>query len=133
MSDLGMQVITQNKLLIHVESGDIFYENHNTGKNFCNFLLAQQNGDAAFIPKKIAYRNTFKTYISQFLPSFSLDDIDKYKLYALKNSKYLFYRFNDYIKAYGNSRRKLKNTRKMEDSVGMQKIEGRSKKKKKKK
>ena len=85
-----MQVITQNKLLIHVESGDIFYENHNTGKNFCNFLLAQQNGDAAFIPKKIAYRNTFKTYISQFLPSFSLDDIDKYKLMLLRTQNICF-------------------------------------------
>ena len=31
MSDLGRQVMTQNKLSIHVESGEIFYENHNTG------------------------------------------------------------------------------------------------------
>ena len=27
MSDLGRQVMTKNKLSIHVESGDIFYEN----------------------------------------------------------------------------------------------------------
>ena len=33
ISDLGRQVMTQNKLSIHVESGDIFYENHNTGEN----------------------------------------------------------------------------------------------------
>ena len=61
MSDLGIQVMTQNKLSIHVESGDIFYENHITGENFYNFLLTQQNDDAAFILKKISYRNTFKT------------------------------------------------------------------------
>ena len=52
MSDLGRQVMTENKLSIHTESGDIFYENHNTGENFYNFFLAQQNDDAAFIPKK---------------------------------------------------------------------------------
>ena len=55
---LGRQVMTQNKLSIHVESGDIFYENHNTGENVYNFLVAQQNNDAAFIPKKFAYRNS---------------------------------------------------------------------------
>ena len=63
MSDLGRQVIVQNILSIHVESGDIFYENQNTGENFYNFLLAQQNEDAAFIPKKFSYRNSFETYI----------------------------------------------------------------------
>ena len=52
MSDLGRQFMTENKLSIHVESGDIFYENHNTGENFYNFLIVQQNDDAAFIPKK---------------------------------------------------------------------------------
>ena len=30
LSDLGRQTMTQNKLSIHVESGDIFYDNHNT-------------------------------------------------------------------------------------------------------
>ena len=123
MSDLGRQVMTENKLSIHVESGDIFYENHNTGENFYNFLLAQQNNDAAFIPKKLYYRRSFESYISQFLQAFSIDDVEKYDLFTHKNSKYLFYCFNDYIKAYGNLRHKIKHTRKMPDTVGMQKIE----------
>ena len=49
------------------------------------------------MPKKFAYRNTFDTYINEFLPSFSIDDLEKYDLYAHKNSKHLFNRFNDYI------------------------------------
>ena len=38
LSDLegGGQVMTENRLSIHVESGDIFYESHNTGENFYN-------------------------------------------------------------------------------------------------
>ena len=104
MSDLGRQVMTQNKLSIHVENGDIFQENHNTGGNFYNFLSTQQNDDAAFIAKKFSYPNTFETQISRFLQAFSIDDIEKYDLYLHKNSKYLFYHFNDYIKAYGNDK-----------------------------
>ena len=88
---LGRQVMTQNKLSIHVESGDIFYENHNIGENL------------------------------------KLDDVEKYDLYAHKNWKYLFYRFNDFIKTYGNPRQKIKHTRKMLDSVGIQKMEEKSK------
>ena len=37
MSDMGRQIVTSNRLSIHVETGDIFYENHNTGENFYNF------------------------------------------------------------------------------------------------
>ena len=42
LSDLGRQTMTQNKLSIHVESGDIFYDNHNTEEKFYSFLLSQQ-------------------------------------------------------------------------------------------
>ena len=67
LSELGQQVMTENKLSVHVESGDIFYENHNTVEKFYNFLLAQQNEDAAFIPKKFSYRRSFESYITNFL------------------------------------------------------------------
>ena len=40
LSDLVLKTMTQNKLSIHVESGEIFYDNHNTGENFYNFLLS---------------------------------------------------------------------------------------------
>ena len=67
LSDLGRQTMTQNKLSIHVESGDIFYDNHSTGENFYRFLLSQQNGEAAYVPKKFSYQNSFEAYISTFL------------------------------------------------------------------
>ena len=127
LSHLGRQVMASNRLSIHVETGDAFYENHNTGENFYNFLIAQQNEQAAYIPKNFSYRNSFGMYISQFLQAFSIDDVEKYDLFAHKNAKYLFYRFNDYVKAYGSQRRKIKHTRKLKDSVGMQKVEEKSK------
>ena len=74
LSHLGLKTMTQNKLSIHVESGEIFYDNHNTGENFYNFLLSQQNGEAAYAPKKFSYRNNFETYISSFSQNFSIDD-----------------------------------------------------------
>ena len=122
LSDLGRQVMTQNKLSIHVESGDTFYDNQNTEENFYSFLLSQQNDEAAYVPKNFSNSNTFGKYVTDFL-QFSIDDQEKFDLLAFKNSKYLFYRFNNFVKMYGNSRYKLLHTRKMLDTVGMQKVE----------
>ena len=122
-SDLGKKTMTQNKLSIHVESGDIFYNNHNTEENFYSFLLSRQNDEAAFVPKKFSYKDTFEKYISSFLQNFSIDDQEKFDLLAFKNSKYLFYRFNDFVKFYGSSRYKLLHTKKMQDSTALKKLE----------
>ena len=104
MSDEGRRLMTQNKLSIHVETGDIFYNNHNTEENFYNFLLLQQNGEAAEVPKKFSYSNSFEKYITEFLQKFSVDDQEKFDMLSFKNSKYLFYVFNSFVRLYGNSR-----------------------------
>ena len=62
MSDLGWKTMTQNKLSLHVDSGDI-YDNHNTGENFYSFPLSQQNDEAAYVPKKFSCRD-FQTALN---------------------------------------------------------------------
>ena len=121
LSDLGLKTMTQSKLSLHVDSGDIFYNNRNTDENFCRFLLSQQNDKAAYVPKKWSYSNRFEKYISKFLQQFSIDDQEKFDLLSFKNSKYLFYRFNDFIKAYANPRYKLLHTKKMRDTISVKK------------
>ena len=113
LSDLGRQTMTQNKLSIHVESGDMFY---------CLNKMMKQH---MFL--KFSYNNSFEKYTTTFLQAFSIDDQEKFDLLAFKNSKYLFYRFNDFVKAYGNPRYKLLHTRKMLDSVGLKKGENKNK------
>ena len=122
LSDLGRKTMAQNKLSIHVESGDVLYDNHNTEENFYGFLLSQQNDEAAYVPKTFSYNNTFEKYITSFLQNFLIDDQEKCDLLAFKNSKYLFYRFNDFVKMYGNPRYKLLHIRKMLDSKAMEKL-----------
>ena len=89
--------------------------------------ITQENDDAAFVPKKFSYRRSFQSYISQFLQVFSMGDVEKYDLFAHKNSKYLSYCFKDYIKAYVNSIHKTKHPRRILDYFGIQKIEQKSK------
>ena len=91
IENLGVEAedLFEQENITKQEEEDLALEQINTGENFCNFLTEQQNQEASFIPKKFAYRNTFETYISQFLQAFSLDDVEKYDLFAHKKLKIL--------------------------------------------
>ena len=85
--------------LIHAESGDIFYNDFNTKENFGNFLLAQQDESKQVTSKRISYHNSFEKYTRNYLPSFSLEEVDRFDMLSNKNSKYLLYKFNDWIES----------------------------------
>ena len=76
--DIVQNVMNSNSLSIHNESGDTFYQNFYTGENFYNFLMVQKDDETAFVPKKISYRSSFEKNIDSFLPSFSIDDIERF-------------------------------------------------------
>ena len=38
----------------------------------------------------MSYQYSFEKYTQKYLPSFSIDDVEIFDLYAKKNSKYLF-------------------------------------------
>ena len=126
LSDQGQNLMTNNELSIHIESADIFYQNFNTNENFYNFLMTQQNDETANVPKRISYHHSFENYVKNFLPLFSLDDVDKFDLYSNKNAKYLFYRFNDFIKKSGGKKQIIKHTLKIKDSVSLKKFENKN-------
>ena len=62
----GQNIMTNNSLSIHIESGNIFYQNFNTNENFYGFLLAQQDEPKAIIPKRIVYHFSFEKYIKNY-------------------------------------------------------------------
>ena len=79
-SDMGQNIMTNNSLSIHLEVGDIFYNNFNTKEHFYNFLQAQQDGLKQFIPKRLSDHYSFEKYTRSYLSSFSLKEIDKLDL-----------------------------------------------------
>ena len=100
-SDTGQNILVNNSLSIHIESGDIFYGNFKTNENFDSFLLPQQDGFKQVIPESISYHYSFDKYIKNYLPSFSIDEAEKLYLLSNNNSKYFLHRFNDWIESLG--------------------------------
>ena len=122
-SDVGNNIMTNNSLSIHVETGDMSYNDFNTNENFYSFLLAQQEEPKQFFPERISYHYSFQKYTRNFLPSFSLGEIDKLDLLSDKSAKYLFYKFDDWIELMGGEKVLIRHTSKVRDEVGLQKIE----------
>ena len=89
------------------------------------FFIAQEDERKVIIPKRTSYHNSAEKYINKYLPSFSIDNAEKFDLFANKNSKYLFYKFNDQIEAIGGEKRIIQHIAKMKDSISLKKIEKR--------
>ena len=66
--------MTNNSLLIHAESGNVFYQNFNTNEHFYSFLLARQDERKSIVPKRVYYSYSFEKYIQSYFPLFSTDD-----------------------------------------------------------
>ena len=62
-SDMKQNVMSNNSLLIHIESRNIFYDHFNTNGKFYNFLWVQQDETKQFFPKHILYHHSFERYI----------------------------------------------------------------------
>ena len=88
-SDYKENILIENSLSIYIESGNIFYDNFNTNKNFFNFLLAQQGETKKIIDKTTSYHRQFEKYINQYLSVFTIDKIEKVDLTIYKHSTYL--------------------------------------------
>ena len=70
-----------------------------SNENFSNFLLVQQDETKQFIQKRVLYHHSFERYMKQFLSRFSLEENENFDLLTNKNSKYLLYKFNNWIES----------------------------------
>ena len=126
-SDKGQNIMTNNSLSVHIGTGDTFYNGFNTKENFYNFFLSQKDELKQFIPKQISYQYSFEKYTRSYLPSFSLEEIDKLDLLSNKNAKYLLYKFKDWIESMGAVKILISHTLKVRGKIGLQKIEEKDK------
>ena len=86
-------------------------------------MLAQQDESKKIIQKQISYHHSFERYTREYLPSYSLEEIDKFDMLSNKNSKYLLYKFNDWIESMNVEKILMRRTSKVKDVVGLQKLE----------
>ena len=107
-SDLALELMTRNKIKIHISSGDIYVNNVNTNESIYNFLAVQDNENYVIIPKEFIFDGSLTDYYNTYLTDNSLSVKDDFT--TNRNSKFLFLHFNNVLQMTGVPTYKLRHT-----------------------
>ena len=89
------RIMHKNKLIIHTETVNSAYDNLNMDESIYAFILGQQGTSKKLLDANFSFCGDFQCYIKEYLGGIDSDD-NKYNALTNKNSKYLFYRYNDF-------------------------------------
>ena len=121
--DICRNILENNKLKIHVDSGKIFYENEDTNESIFNFILAQNNPISGYIERNISFDQDYKTYFQWVSSAFSETEKNKLDISTNVNSKFLFYRFNDLLQQQSKKTKRIKHSVVTKDYIAGEKIQ----------
>ena len=113
----------EDKLKIHIESGNIYFDGFNTGETIYDFLKMQQNDEKANIDFDFYYNKSYNDYFKEYLSNIDGETNAKLDLFTNRNTKYLFYRFNNFLLNAGTYLIKIKYSEKIKDEVAISEIE----------
>ena len=121
-SDISMQIFRENMFSIHIETGNIFYDNYNKNKSIYSFLLNQQDETKQVIHATLTYKDSFSNYLKHFLDDADNKTVEKLD-FAHKNVKDLFYKFNDYLLFNGLNTVPVRHSKINENEIVMEEIQ----------
>ena len=84
-------------MLIHTETGNVYFDGYNTYEPIYEFLLSLQDEKKRKINTTLSYCDTFSNHLGLFLDDIDQKTFDKYDIFTNKNVKHLFYRFNNVL------------------------------------
>ena len=122
-SKVCKKILEDNKLKIHVETGNIYYDNNDTNESIHNFVIAQANPISGEIDHKFTFDRDYVTYFQWLTDAFSESKKNKLDIFTNKNSKFLFYHFNDYLEQNGDQMKKIKHSVVTQDYIAAEQIQ----------
>ena len=96
-SDVCEDLLKNNKLKIHVESENIYHDNNDTNKSLYLFFQQQEDQTKKWIDYEFILNKSYEDYFMKYLVNINQNEDQKYDILTNKNSKFLFYHFNDYL------------------------------------
>ena len=115
--------LEDNKLKIHIETGNIYYDNNDTNESIHNCILSQAGVVSGEIDHAFTFDRDYVTYFQWLTEAFSASKKNKLDVFTNKNSKFLFCHFNDYLEQNGDQMKKIKHSIVTQDYVAAEKIQ----------
>ena len=120
------KILEDNKLKIHIETDNIYYDNNDTNESIHNFILAQADPISGEIDHSFTFDRDYTTYFQWLTDAFNESTKNKLDIFTNKNSKFLFYHFNDYLQQSGRETIKIKHSVVTQDYLAAEKIQDRN-------
>ena len=120
-----LQIFRKNALLVHIETGNIFYNNYNTNELMYSFSLNPQDKTKKVIHATWRYKDFFSSYLKYFLDDIGNETVKKVDFFAYRNVKYLFYKFSNYLLFSGLNTVPVRHSKVNENKIVVEEIENR--------
>ena len=121
--DYHKEILENNDLKIHIETGKIYYKNNDTNESIFEFMKNQQDPLKGKINFDLTYDGNYNDYFRWILNGFDTYEKTKLDLLTFKNTKYLLYRFNDLLESSGQPIIKIKHSKVTDDYIATEKIQ----------
>ena len=107
-SNVCRKVLIDNKLKIHVETGNIYYDDKDMNESIHDFIIAQQNPINGVIEHNFVYDRDYISYFDWLVNRFTKYQKQKLDIFKNRNSKFLFYHLNYYLRESKLELKKIK-------------------------
>ena len=121
--DYCKEILENNDLKIHIETGKIYYKNNDTNESIFEFMKNQQDSSKGKINFNLMYDGNYNDYFRWILNGFDAYEKTKLDLLTFKNTKYLLYGFNDLLESTGQPSILIKHSKVTDDYITAEEIQ----------
>ena len=122
-SDFCKEILESNDLKIHIETGNIYYKNIDTNESIFEFFRNQQISSKGDIKFDFIYDGNYDNYFRWILRGFDSYEKSKLDVLSYKNTKFLFYCFNDLLNQSSRNIKVVKHSVVTDDYIAAEEIQ----------
>ena len=104
------EILQNNNLKIHIETGNIYYDNKDKNESIFEFIQNQHNTSKGIICHDFKFDRNFRDYFKWILNEFDVQQKTTFDVLAHKNVKFLVYRYNDLRASSGDELIKIRHS-----------------------
>ena len=120
--DYCKEILENNDLKIHIETGNNYYKNNDTNESIFEFMKNQQGSSKGKINSR-SFKGNYNDYYRWILNDYDVYEKTKLDLLTFRNTKYLLYCFNDMLKSTGQPTIKIKHSKVTNDYIAAEEIQ----------
>ena len=109
-SEYCKEILQNNDLKIHIETGNVYYDDKDTNEFIFEFIQNQQNTSKGIIRYDFKFNRNFRDYFKWILNEYDAQQKTTFDVLAHKNVKFLVYRYNDLRASGGDELIKIRHS-----------------------